>query len=206
MTLTISILSQLIRRKYSGIMDKDLQTTLATILSQYQNSFINKVYVDENEDYDILMNVFSLTPDMKRENRQYWGRELGMCWQLIVTRICQYNCDNFQPALKIDNDEPCDLIVGQYAIDTKYRIGSGDSGTLKKFRDYGNLLSNRGYIPTLLILRNDNLPAAIQACISGKWNVLTGKSSFDFIQQISGCDIKSFLEINAGRYAVQRHP
>ncbi|TAE59672.1 MAG: restriction endonuclease [Nostocales cyanobacterium] len=183
-------------------MDSNLQTELSTILSQYQNSFINKVYADENNESDILMNVFSLTAETKRENRQYWGRELGMCWQLIVTKICQYTCTNFHPALKVDGDEPCDLIVGKYAIDTKYRIGSGDSGTLKKFREYGNLLTTMGYTPILLILRNDNLPAAINACKSGNWQVLTGQESMDFIHQISGIDVKSFLESNAGKYQV----
>ncbi|MEA5618035.1 restriction endonuclease [Cronbergia sp. UHCC 0137] len=150
------------------------------------------------------MNVFSLTAETKRENRQYWGRELGMCWQLIVTKICQYTCHNFQPALRIDDDEPCDLIVDKYAIDTKYRIGSGDSGTLKKFKTYGNLLTNKGYTPTLLILRNDNLPAAINACKGGNWQVLIGQESMDFVHKISGVDIKTFLESNAGKYTISR--
>lgn len=183
-------------------MDFDLQKELATILIQYQNSFSNKVYANENDEYDILMNVFSITPETKRENRQYWGRELGMCWQLIVTRICQHTCQNFQPALRINGDEPCDLIVDKYAIDTKYRIGSGDSGTLKKFRKYGNLLISMGYTPTLLILRNDNLPAAINACKSGNWQVFTGQESMDFIQEISGFDIRTFLKNNVGKYKI----
>ena len=33
------------------------------------------------------MEVFGITPEMKRENRQYWGRQLGMCWQRLVTEI-----------------------------------------------------------------------------------------------------------------------
>ncbi|WP_353930526.1 hypothetical protein WJM97_19995 [Okeanomitos corallinicola TIOX110] len=48
-------------------MDSNLQTELSTILSQYQNSFINKVYADENNESDILMNVFSLTAETKRK-------------------------------------------------------------------------------------------------------------------------------------------
>lgn len=58
----------------------DLNVNLKNILSQYQNSFTQKRYSDENKDYDALMNIFSLTPEIKHENRQYWGRELGMCW------------------------------------------------------------------------------------------------------------------------------
>ncbi len=86
------------------------------------------------------MDVFGISPIIKKENRQYWGRELGMCWQLLVTETCKAYCSSFQPAFKVGSDEPCDLIVDGYAIDTKYRIGSGDSGTLKKFKLYGPLL------------------------------------------------------------------
>lgn len=150
------------------------------------------------------MNIFSLTPDIKRENRQYWGRELGMCWQLIVSNICQYHCENYQSALRYGNDEPCDLVVGQYAIDTKYRLGSGDSGTLKKFKKYGSLLRDNGYEPTLLILRNDNLPAAIKACKSGSWNVLTGQATLEFIEQLTNFPLEKFLQENINKYPVQR--
>ena len=41
-------------------------------------------------------------------------------------------------------DELCDLIAGKDAINTKYRIGSGDSGTLKKFKQYGRKLEGDG--------------------------------------------------------------
>ncbi|MCW5312398.1 restriction endonuclease [Nostoc sp. KVJ3] len=186
-------------------MDSDLQNILTKILCKYQKSFSDKVYGDENDEYDILMNIFSLTPETKRENAQYWGRELGMCWQSIVIEMCKYNCLDFKPALRINDDEPCDLRVGNYAIDTKYRLGSGDSGTLKKFRANGNLLIERGYTPTLVILRNDNLRAAINACVGGNWQVLRGQESMDFIHQISGIDIKAFLENNAGKYTVGRN-
>lgn len=185
-------------------MNSNLLENLDNILSRYQRSFSGKVYADESDEHDWLMDVFSLTPETKRENRQYWGRELGMCWQLLVTRVCEQTCTNFQPALRIGKDEPCDLIVGEYAIDTKYRIGSGDSGTLKKFRDYGSSLIERGYSPILLILRSDNLPAAIQACQRGGWTVLTGQDSLDFIKQITGFDMENFLVQNDGRYSIGR--
>ena len=186
-------------------MNPDLQNSLSVILSQYQNSFSSKVYSDENDECDILMNIFSLTAETKRENAQYWGRELGMCWQKIVIEICKYHCQDFKPAFKLDESgEPCDLIVGKYAIDTKYRIGSGDKGTHDKFKAYGNLLTTMEYTPTILTLRTDNLPAAISACKNGNWQVLIGQESMDFIQEISGFDIKTFLENNAGKYTISR--
>jgi hypothetical protein len=106
--------------------------------------------------------------------------------------------------LKVGSDEPCDLIVEGYAIDTKYRLGSGDSGTLKKFKSYGELLRNLNYEPVFLILRQDNLPAAITACKVGTWKVYTGDDSFEFIKTISGFDLKSFLIEKVGEFPVYR--
>lgn len=180
------------------------ETTLENILIKYQSSFADKVYIEENEDHDLLMDVFNISPILKKENKQYWGRELGMCWQMLVTATCKAYCSNFQPALKLDGDEPCDLIVDKYAIDTKYRIGSGDSGTLKKFKSYGSLLRSYSYEPVFLILRKDNLPSAITACEVGKWKVYTGDASFDFIEKISGFDLKLFLSQRTGAFPVIR--
>ena len=166
-----------------------IENLLRGILRQYQNSFNNKSYGEENDDHDPLMDVFGITPSLKRENRQYWGRELGMCWQRLVTEVFKVNCSDFSPALKVGDDEPCDCIVGIDAIDTKYRIGSGDSGTLKKFKQYGKLLPERGLKPVLLIVREDNLPAAITACNAGGWNVLQGRMSFEYIYEKSGFNL-----------------
>jgi hypothetical protein len=177
---------------------------LTAILQRYQTSFADKSYSEENDDLDLLMNVFGLTPELKRENRQYWGRELGMCWQLLVSEICRTYCEGFQSALKFDADEPCDLVVGKCAIDTKYRIGSGDSGTLKKFKQYGAFLTEKGYTPVFLILRKDNLSAAIGACNTGGWKVYTGEESYHFILEISGFDLKAYLIQKARAFPVTR--
>lgn len=39
---------------------------LDQILAKYQNSFTDKVYAEENEEHDILMNVFGISPIIKR--------------------------------------------------------------------------------------------------------------------------------------------
>ena len=127
-----------------------------------------------------------------------------MCWQLLVTEIFRSAGDDFAPALKIGYDEPCDVIFGNYAIDTKYRIGSGDSGTLKKFKSYGPLLRQHGYDPIFLILRTDNLPSAMAACHAGTWEVYTGADTFEFIQQHTGFDLNAYLSQRAGDYRVDR--
>lgn len=150
------------------------------------------------------MDVFGILPALKRENRQYWGRELGMCWQMLVTNLCQSTCPDFGPAIRMDGDTPCDLTVGKTAIDTKYRIGSGDSGTLKKIKAYAPRLRAAGYEPLLSFVRNDNLPAAITACRTGGWQVLTGKDTYDYLNRLTGFDIRSFLAERAKAYQIVR--
>lgn len=178
--------------------------SLSRILNQYKDAFTGKVYIDENNESDLLMDVFGITPELKRENRQYWGRELGMCWQRLVVELCKQTREDFRPALRFGVDEPCDLVVGSYAIDTKYRIGSGDSGTLKKFKAYAPLLRKEGYEPILLIIREDNLPAAITACRAGGWSVFTGDMTYAYIKELTGFDVKTYLLAKALEYKVLR--
>lgn len=171
----------------------------------YQSNFSNKEYGDENNDYDLLMDLFNISPVLKRENRQFWGRQLGKYWEKLVIAVFNtYTPYKYKPAFKVGADEPVDLIVGDYAIDTKYRIGSGDAGTLKKFKQYANLITQRGYKPVFLILREDNLPAAITAIKTGGWTVFTGQDSLNFIKENSGFDIEKYLKDNKGRYSISR--
>lgn len=182
------------------IVEQDLEA----ILAEYQTSFNQKVYDEENDDHDVLMDVFGIAPELKRENRQYWGRELGMCWQRLVTAVFKNTRGDYGPALRMGADEPCDLTAGSLAIDTKYRIGSGDSGTLKKFKEYGPLLKSKGYVPMLLIVREDNLCAAVKACEVGGWKILTGDRTFKFIAELTSFNIKNFLQERASSYEVDR--
>lgn len=183
-------------------MKNEYEPSLESTLTRYQRSFRSKVHNDENNDSDVLMGVFGITPELKRENRQYWGRELGMCWQLLVSEVSRATRDDYKPAYRVGLDEPCDLIIGRYAIDTKYRVGSGDSGTLKKFKTYGPLLREQGFEPVLLILREDNLPAAIGACRKGTWKVLQGQDSFDFLLEETGVDLHEFLALRLGAFGI----
>lgn len=176
---------------------------LDSILCKYQNSFSEKKFTEENDELDILMNVFSISPQMKCENKQYWGRELGKCWESLIVEVCK-NSESFEPALRVNNDEPCDLRIAGYAIDTKYRVGSGDSGTLKKFKQYGPLLREYGYKPVLLFLRHDNLQAAITACREGGWDILVGKQSFDFIKELTNFDLEKYLLNKCGSFSISR--
>ena len=184
--------------------EQRLDKALTSILEKYSKSFSAKLFSEESVEEDDLMLIFGLTQAVKAENKQYWGRELGLCWQRVVVEVCRQTHENFGSAIREGADEICDLTVGQDAIDTKYRIGSGDSGTLKKFKQYGERLSKSGYRPVVLILRTDNLPAAITACISGGWTVFTGEKSFEYLQQLTYFDLKAWLQSRKGYYSVSR--
>lgn len=181
-----------------------LEESLSQILNLYRESFSSKTYTDDNNDSDILMEIFGITPELKRENRQYWGRELGMCWQLLINKLAEHQCRNYKPAMKIEADEPTDLFIGKDAIDTKYRIGSGDSGTLKKFKQYGQLLKKQGFNPIILILRTDNLPAAVTACKIGGWQIYTGDQCFEYLSKRTKFDLKKHLISLKGKLKVKR--
>lgn len=65
------------------------EDNLDAVLEKYHSSFTAKIYSDENDDHGILMDTFGITPLLKRENRQYWGRELGKCWESLVIEACK---------------------------------------------------------------------------------------------------------------------
>lgn len=179
-----------------------LSDSLEKILVEYKRNFDNKVFSEESLEEDDLMLVFGLTQAIKAQKKQYWGRELGMCWQRMVTELCKQICMNFGDPIREGTDEFCDLVVGKDAIDTKYRIGSGDSGTLKKFKQYAIKLRELGYRPVLLILREDNLPAAITACITGGWTIMTGNKTYEYLRDVTKFDLQSWLKERKDHYRI----
>lgn len=178
-----------------------LSRSLEQILERYQTAFAAKTPPEESPEEDDVMLVFGLTQSIKARNKQYWGHELGMCWQRLVTKLFRQTRQDVGAALRSGGDELCDLVVGSDAIDTKYRIGSGDSGTLKKFRRNGEQLSAQGYTPILLIVRNDNLPAALTACTAGTWVVLTGEQSYAYIYQQTRFDLRGWLRTRTRQFS-----
>lgn len=163
-----------------------------SILNNYDNKFKTKEFVDVPETSDLLMDIFDIDPLVKRQNMQYWSRELGMCWQRLVVDVAQTH-RTFKGPIRWGDDEPCDLVLGRTAIDTKYRVGSGDSGTLKKLKEYAHKLKDAGFVPVMLILRDDNLQSSIDACASGGWKIYTGQESFKFIERRCGVDLQTAL-------------
>ncbi|GBC62129.1 hypothetical protein DENIS_3092 [Desulfonema ishimotonii] len=173
------------------------------IFVKYQQNFNQKVHTNRFGETDCLMNIFGITPSLKNKNTQYWGRELGACWETMVAEVCKRRSAGYSPAIMFNGRQLCDLVAGRYAIDTKYRIGSGDSGTVNKFKDNAAQLIKKRYEPVLLILRNDNLHGTIVQCRNGGWTIHAGEKAFDFIRKIAaGFDMKRYLTERAGAYPI----
>jgi len=134
-----------------------------------------------------------LTPEVKLSHPQYWGRELGSCWERLVKSACADAAVPVAFPPPGSRETPCDIVLGEYAIETKYRIGSGDSGTLQKLQANGAALRAAGLEPILLILRNDSLPAAMTAARAGGWRILADGDAFGFIQAELGVDLRAFM-------------
>lgn len=166
---------------------------LAAVVDGFRASFARKDFIARETDPDILMDVFGLTPEVKLSHPQYWGRELGSCWERLVKSACGDATVQVSFPPPGSRDTPCDIVLGRYAIETKYRIGSGDSGTLQKLQANGTTLLAAGLEPILLILRGDSLPAAMTAARAGGWRILADGDAFDFVRSELGVDLRAFM-------------
>ncbi|WP_426557529.1 hypothetical protein [Dapis sp. BLCC M172] len=55
----------------------------------------------------------------------------------------------------------------------------------------------------MLILRNDNLPQAIKTCSMAGWQVMSGNNTFNYINQTTGFDLKSWLQNRSNLYTIE---
>lgn len=179
-------------------------TNLNEILEDYKTDFSDKVYNSHNEDYDLLMDVFGISPKLKRELPQYWGRQLGACLERIFKTRMSSHPSYADPIKEISGREPYDFQFKNFAIDTKYRLGSGDSGTINKWKQNASDLMGLGLTPVLLILRDDNLEAPFNGCLNAGWTIYTGDSFYNFSRDVLEFDIAQFLKENRGLYQIKR--
>ena len=109
-----------------SIVIEQIERNVVNILSRYKSNFNSKEFAPIFSSSDILMDFFNITYDTKMQNMQYWNRELGRVLELITKELFTSN-NLFKPPESVN-----------------YRIGSGDSGTLKKFKLYGKMLKEMG--------------------------------------------------------------
>ena len=179
---------------------QNLDKSLQDILTEKARAFNEKVFDRESSTPDVLMNAFSLTHDVKDKDPQYWSRSLGSLFQDIVVKTCEASRPDITPPIRVEKSEPCDFIMGKFAIDTKYRFGSGDSKTSKLICNDARILIDLGFIPVMLILRTDSLASRIKAFKNAGWKVLEGDAAFDFIKTETGIDLKKKLIDAKGKF------
>lgn len=128
------------------------------VLEEAQQKLQAKIFNEppEKPQTDLLMDVFKMTPEMKH-NPQFTNRHLGATLEKMLKKWFEaHKPQDFQaPERDDDGGEPYDLLVGDQAIDVKYRVGSGDSGSIKKWKRYAKDLKAKGYKPVWVVLRDD---------------------------------------------------
>jgi hypothetical protein len=172
-----------------GTVVDDISFKLDGIISSYSDLFSSRSFKRPMADTDALMRVFGITQELKQENGQYWGTHLGKCFQRLVSAVCRYFVPGCQPGVKVGRKEICDLVVSGDALDTKYRVGSGDDGIVYKWRGHAEELGHRGYRPVMAIYRTDNRHHAFPG-----WTVYEGEESNDYIRKLTGFDLQAWLE------------
>lgn len=171
---------------------------LDATLSRYRSSFADKVFEEKIAKSDPLMEVFGLTPEEKSKNPQYWGRELGKMWELLVLDICLHHTISATRPSDGDERQPCDVVVDGIGLETKYRSGSGDTNFQKKIRSSGKVLAETGLQPILLFFRDDNLPQVLGTARRSGWLFYQGEQTFDFIRDRFAFDIAAYLRSRKG--------
>lgn len=174
-------------------MDQDLSAQLSPTIAKYTALFTRQVYNEEPFQSDILLEAFHLSPVVIRQHKQYWHRHLGACWERLVKSVFSSHV-SYQGTIRLKNKSPCDFTFDKIAVDTKYRLGSGDSGTMGKLSRNAQWLKSMGFEPMMLILREDNLPQAIARMQGAGWAVLCADASFKFIARHGDFDLKAYLD------------
>jgi hypothetical protein len=178
---------------------------LESICQDFSQRSSSKEYPPHNDDHDPLMDMYSMTPELKRENPQYWGSQLGANWQrLVAATFYFFRRPDYGPPIQYERTEPFDFRFGKIVVDTKYRVGSHDSGTLNKFRLNGIFLNGEGFHPVALILRHDTHRGAITQLLSGGWEVFVADEAFDYIREQTSFDLETFLQQRAHKFAIDR--
>nr|WP_250807483.1 hypothetical protein [Neorhizobium tomejilense] len=174
-----------------------IENQLEGILGKCRDAFAARKFEDLESSTDLLMQSLSVTPSMKAANRQYWGRELGIAWENLLKVIWKTADGDCHFPMSGDPDHPCDIVGSRFAVDAKYRVGSGDSGTLQKLRRNGATLRESGKEPILLVFRDDSLRSSLAAAKAGGWTVKHGEETLRFVKEELGFDLRSFLSKQA---------
>lgn len=181
------------RRTATGQTLDRLSDELRLVLAQCRAGMDAKEYSEESTLVDPLMTALGVTLSDKRAHPQFFGQMLGMCWEQLVYRLLGETTPQFKPPVRVGRLEPCDFVLRDMAVDMKYRIGSGDSRTIRNIRRNGRFLTELGLRPHLAILRTDSMQSSLDSLRLGGWTILEGQETVDFVSRESGFDLVAWL-------------
>ena len=169
------------------------------VFAKQEQLFQAKEHDNSLPEEDVLMKRFEITSLDKLTNKQYYNRELGKVFETLCKKTFRHKhndrCKD-APIVKKKGGrtyEPFDLIFDNYAIDFKYRLGSGDSGTLNRLRKSVLWALEKGYEPVYLILREDNLDPVLKALQRLGARIIQGEDTFRFIEEESGVNLREYI-------------
>lgn len=175
---------------------------LDAIMAHSRERALDKHFAADDATTDLLMEAYALDPKTRHQHMQFWGQRLGLCWEgLVDTVFSTLRPDAHGDRIHYGRGELCDMVFGDDAIDTKYRIGSGDGATIRKFCRYGDMLREDGYRPVMLILRTDSLDQSIHRC-AHHWEIYQGDAAFDYIHEHTDYDLRTYLHLRKGHFKI----
>jgi hypothetical protein len=142
---------------------------------------------------DILMKALEVTPAMKAINMQYWSIMLGHCWEKLVATVFIQQC----PGRVAPKDTICDIYLGHYGVELKYRFPQADGDILRGAKRNADAIIANNQVPVMLILRTDNHPRTIERLQEFGWEVYEGNAAFEWIQKETGFNLRKYLTSTA---------
>jgi len=183
-------------------MSPPIESKLDSLVKKYRRAFQEKLRGISDSgvfglppEETLLMKLFALEPNIYLMNRQYFNRELGSLFEKMVKALLKTtNSKRYGNAVVVGKTQLCDCTFGQDAIEVKYRYYSGDAKTVRLYRNAAPKLISMGLKPVMLIFSTDNLRSAIKSFIKHGWQVKEGDDMAKYIKQLTGFDIKRYLE------------
>ena len=166
--------------------------TPRSIASEYRTFFTKSPPILEVPYIDPLMKAVGIEDLSDYQlRRQYYSRHLGAMWERLVRHACGGGQHVY--AGEDTRLELADVIMGEWAIECKYRVGSGEPTFGRRLANKGIKLQERGYRPVLLVARSDSLPILSAIAAKGNWLLLQGAESFRWIEEQTGVDVQDLV-------------
>lgn len=174
-------LAQMIGRRYGHIWEKIVSIILKNTNSINYNS---KIFYYDFVKYWLNINKNLLENDCCKESSQN-----------LLLKFLSENTGT-------KNQDLCDFTFNKsnsiYAVDTKFKFNSNDSNTVREISNSAIYLKEMGYIPILLMRRNESesQQSPIKRFKKSGWNIISGQKATKYLYELTGFDIEQWIKNN----------